>query len=216
MKNLGAATGGSGNDMATSVDAEGRDGARPRYIHVWDIWIRLGHWLLVALVTLLWWSADTHRWSIHIIAGEGTLGLISWRLLWGFRGTTTARFRQFLKPPTEVIAYARTLGRRRGHPVIGHNPMGGWSVVAILALLFALAISGLLAQNLDGLGSGPFAAYLSYRAAALAAKCHQAFFQLLVLLIVAHVCAIAFYMFYKRQNLLRAMLTGNVRLVDRQ
>ena len=198
--------------MSARADAESGEEVQSRYVHVWDLWVRLSHWLFVALVVVLWWSAGAHRWAVHILAGEAMLGLLGLRVAWGFLGTTTARFRHFLKPPAEVLAYARSLPCRRGHIVVGHNPMGGWSIIAMLALLIGMVVSGLFAQNIDGYGSGPLSIFVSYRVAELAATCHQALFPLLIFLVGLHLSAIAFYTFYKRQNLLRAMLTGYARL----
>ena len=95
---------------------------------VWDLPIRLFHWLLAALVVFSWWAHEDHL-DWHRLSGFAIAGLLVFRFWWGLAGSSTARFSGFLKSPAGVLAYLRGAA-----PGPGHNPLGGWSVVAMLAL----------------------------------------------------------------------------------
>lgn len=175
---------------------------------VWDLPLRLFHWLLVALIAFSWWSGENHEMEWHRRSGYLILALLVFRLWWGFAGSRTARFRQFVRGPGAVLAYARTLGSRAAHGADGHNPLGGWSVVAMLAAVAVMVIAGLFAVDVDGFESGPLAAYVSFEQGRVAAEVHEIVFNFLMLLILLHVAAIVFYLGVKRMNLVRPMITG--------
>ncbi|MGE0179219.1 MAG: cytochrome b/b6 domain-containing protein, partial [Sphingomonas sp.] len=94
-------------------------------VPVWDLPTRVFHAALIVLFPILWWSGKNERVDIHIVAGLTMLGLLVFRLIWGFVGGSTARFTGFVRGPGAVLAYLR----RRTGPAHGHNPLGGWSVV---------------------------------------------------------------------------------------
>lgn len=177
-----------------------------RVQRVWDLPIRLFHWLLVALLGFSWWSAETHNMEWHYRSGLVLLALLVFRLLWGFIGTATARFAHFVKGPRAVATYLRG-GAREGD--VGHNAIGGWSVVLILLLVSAQVVTGLFAGDVDGLESGPLSFLISFEATQDVADWHETNFSLLQGLAVIHVAAILFYQFFRRQNLTTAMITGN-------
>ncbi|HEY5204143.1 MAG TPA: cytochrome b/b6 domain-containing protein, partial [Roseiarcus sp.] len=102
-----------------------------RSAKVWDAPTRIVHWLLAALIPFSWWSAHNDHLPWHRLSGYSILGLLAFRVIWGFVGSSTARFRQFLSGPGQVRAY---LGGRLG-PIVGHNPLGGWSVLAMLTAI---------------------------------------------------------------------------------
>ena len=173
---------------------------------VWDIPTRVVHWAFVLLIPVMWWTAENHEMAWHRRAGYLMLGLLLFRLLLGFFGSSTARFSKFLRSPGEVIRYARsqdTSPRR-----LGHNPLGGWSVAAMLLLLTAQIGLGLFATDVDGLQSGPLAAYLSFDAARDVADIHGLVFNILLAAIALHVGAVVFYLIGKKQNLIGSMLHG--------
>ena len=103
-----------------------------RPVRVWDRPTRVFHWVLVVLFIVCYVSGDRGRFDIHIVAGQALLILVVARIIWGFVGSDTARFRHFLRPPGEAMAHVRTLGERRPGHDVGHNPLGGLSVVAML------------------------------------------------------------------------------------
>lgn len=173
-------------------------------VRVWDLPTRLVHWLLVAGVALSWWTGETGRLEWHRWSGYGLLGLVTFRLYWGFFGSSTARFRQFLRGPGTVVGYLRGAWS----PAPGHNPLGALSVLALLALLAAQIVLGLFAVDVDGIESGPLSLYVSFEAGRIAAKWHGAIFDALLWLIALHIAAIVYYSFVKKQNLGAAMLHG--------
>lgn len=175
---------------------------------IWDLPLRAFHWLLVALVAFSWWSGENHEMEWHRWSGYGILALLVFRLWWGFAGSRTARFAQFVRGPGAVRAYAKALFSRNGHSADGHNPLGGWSVIAMLAALAAMVTAGLFAIDVDGFESGPLANFISFDQGRTAAEVHEIIFKVLMALIILHVIAIFFYLAVKRLNLVRPMITG--------
>jgi cytochrome b len=178
-------------------------------VAIWDWPTRIGHWLIVILVALCWWTAEQGALSLHEIAGEVLVGLIIFRLIWGVIGSSTARFSDFLRGPRAIAAYIGELRRGRTDPaVIGHNPLGGWSVAAMLGLLGLDVGLGLFAVDVDGDQPGPFAGLVSFDQGRDIAHWHHWVFNLLVGLITLHLAAIVFYAVVRRDNLIGPMLTG--------
>lgn len=178
---------------------------------VWDLPIRLFHWALVVLLGFSWWSGKTHLMDWHRRSGYAVLGLLVFRIYWGFAGSQTARFATFLRGPGAVLAYARTLfDRDPGHVPLrpGHNPMGGWSVAALLLALVAMVGAGLFSVDVDGLESGPLADLVSFGTGRQAAHLHGFVFNLLLGLVGLHLAAIAFYRLRLKQDLVWPMVTG--------
>ena len=174
-------------------------------VKVWDAPTRVFHWALVVLIPLSWWTAEQERFDLHVPLGLVTLGLLLFRLMWGFVGGSTARFAGFVKGPRAAIDYLSG----RAPPVLGHNPLGGWSVIAMLAALAAQVGLGLFAGDEDGLESGPLAHLVSYDLAEEIADLHEDMFDVLLVLIGLHVAAILFYAIVRRRNLVKPMITGS-------
>lgn len=175
---------------------------------IWDLPLRLFHWLLVALIAFSWWSGENHEMDWHRRSGYCILALLLFRLWWGFTGSRTARFGQFVRGPGAVLAYAKTLGTRSRHAADGHNPLGGWSVVAMLVALAAMVIAGLFSVDVDGIESGPLADYISFDLGRTAAEVHETVFNVILALVALHVIAVIFYLSFKRHNLVGPMITG--------
>jgi len=173
-------------------------------VRVWDVPTRLVHWLIVLLVAVSWWTGDTGRMDYHRYSGYALLGLVSFRIYWGFVGSSTSRFRQFVRGPRAIWTYLR--GRWDLRP--GHNPLGAFSVVILLALLATQIGLGLFAVDVDGIESGPLSAHVSFATGRVCAQLHHQVFNLLLLLIVVHIVAVLYYVFAKRQNLIAAMFHG--------
>lgn len=180
------------------------EAAPPPRIRVWDLPTRLFHWLLVILFAVQWWSGKAERIEIHVAAGLTLLGLIVFRLLWGLFGGSTARFSHFVRGPGAVIAYLRG---RRG-PAIGHNPIGGWSVILILLLLAVQIGLGLFASDEDYLDTGPLAHLVSFESARALAHNHEILFNILLGLAGLHVLAVLFYLLVRRDDRVMPMLGG--------
>lgn len=175
---------------------------------LWDAPVRITHWLLVLLLGFSWWSAENHEMEWHRYSGYAILTLLLFRIYWGFAGSGNARFGTFIRRPSVVGAYARNLftGPARRWP--GHNPLGGWSVLALLTALAVQISSGLFTVDEDGLESGPLSDRVDFDTGRLFAEVHEISFTILQILVVLHVLALLFYFFVKKDNLLWPMIVG--------
>jgi cytochrome b len=214
----GHASRGSAGRLTPS--SRGASLLRPRgillSIPVWDLPLRLFHWLLVLDVMALYGARLAHKlWGVpmtlHYWCGLFALSLILFRWLWGFWGSETARFSRFLRPPREALAHLRALFVREPDTVVGHNPAGGYMVLLLLLLLTLQAVSGLFARSGPD-SAAPYSALLTPSQAELAATLHSANFVLLLGAIGLHVAAILLYQLVKGQNLVGPMITGKKRL----
>lgn len=172
-------------------------------IQVWDLLIRLFHWCLVILVGAVFATASLGALEVHELAGKGVLDLVVFRLIWGVVGSQTARFSDFLGGFTAIRQYLVY----RQSKSLGHNPLGGWMVAAMLAVLLIQAATGLLAN--DGiLFQGPLAHSISQSLSDVASSAHLRLANLLGGLIAIHITAILLYWFVGRENLVAPMFTG--------
>jgi cytochrome b len=178
----------------------------PISVRIWDLPIRIVHWSFAILFCAMWWTAESRDMILHRQLGAVFLGLLCFRILWGFSGSSTARFSSFLKGPRTIKAYLK--GDSEQKAVLGHNPLGGWSVVTILALIAVQIGFGLVAQDVDGLESGPLNHLVSYDAAESAREWHETLFNVLLGVVVFHVGAILFYLLGKKENLVPTMIVG--------
>jgi cytochrome b len=154
---------------------------------------------MALLLALAWWTAAAGHMTWHYRLGFALLGLLVFRLIWGFAGSSTARFASFVKGPRRVVEYLRG-GKHYVH--------GALSIVALLAVLAIQIGVGLFAENGNGRKAGPFADLIAPSAAHAAGRLHQANFYLLLALIGLHVAAVLFYLLVRRNNLITPMLTG--------
>lgn len=184
----------------------------PVTLKLWDLPTRLFHWTLVGLVVACWWtSTGDGDIDWHMRCGYAVLVLLLFRLVWGMLGSTTARFASFVASPRTVFGYFTTMRDSNAPSHIGHNPAGGWMVLAILVMLLAISFTGLFAND-DILSEGLLAPYVSKATSDLATAWHEHGFHALLALVGLHVAAIAFYLLVKNENLVRPMLTGNKQL----
>jgi len=174
-------------------------------IRIWDLPTRLAHWLLVSLVSFSWWSAAYHRMDYHRYSGYALLGVLVFRIYWGFFGSSTARFREFVKGPRSIWRYLRSWASHRS---TGHNPLGAWSVLLLLALLLSQVGLGLFCVDVDGIESGPLSSLVSFETGRACAHLHHLGFDVLKVFIGLHVTAVACYALFKRENLVKPMVTG--------
>jgi cytochrome b len=180
---------------------------------VWDLPTRLFHWLVVALVAISVYTGNVgglREMEWHTLSGYAILTLVLFRLAWGAVGGRNARFRNFLRGPRAVAAYARGLAGARYRPSLGHNPLGGWSVLAMLASLALQATTGLFAND-DILTEGPLAKYVSEATSDRLSAVHAWNATILYVLIGVHVAAVLLYLVVKRENLTGAMISGRKR-----
>lgn len=141
----------------------------------------------------------------HYKSGMMALNLVTFRIVWGLIGGSTARFAQFVKSPAAVIAYWR--GPKDAPQAAGHNPLGAYSVIALLLLLVIQIGTGVFAVDVDGIESGPLSHLVSFDQGRAAAQVHHLSFSLLQLLVALHVLAIVYYRIRGR-NLILPMVTG--------
>ncbi len=178
---------------------------------LWDGPTRVVHWALVALLAFSWWSAEEGNLEWHRWSGYAVLGLLVFRIYWGFAGSASSRFGSFVKGPRATLAYLKTIPRKGAGDVPGHNPAGAWSVVAILLAILMQVTTGLFAVDVDGLESGPLSYMVDFDTGRIFAEVHEWSFTAIQVLVVLHVAAIAFYMIYKKNNLIGPMITGRRR-----
>ena len=198
-----------GGDDETPSAVTGR-----RRVRLWDWPVRIVHWSFALLLPALWLSWNAGEMALHRWLGYLMLGLVVFRLYWGVAGGSTALFRNFVRGPATVMTYLRGLPGKQTGFVIGHNPLGALSVIALLALLAAQVLLGLITQDVDGVESGPLARYVAYDVAELARYLHGLNFYLMLGVVGLHLCAVAFYFFIKRDNLVGPMLTGHKAVAD--
>lgn len=170
---------------------------------VWDLPIRLFHWLLAALIVFSWWTVHHDHVQWHIWSGCAILTLLIFRLLWGFFGSSTARFSSFVRGPRGVAHYLRG-----GWDGIGHSPLGA---ISVLALLIALAVQvglGLISEDEDGLYLGPLAGLVSTDTSDKARDIHELWFNVILALIALHLLAILYYRL-RGKKLTLPMITGH-------
>lgn len=178
---------------------------------LWDLPTRLVHWLLVVLLLVCWFTGG-EQMQIHRWAGYGVLALLVFRLWWGVAGGSTARFASFLKGPKATAAYLKTLGAREATHSAGHNPLGAWSVVAMILAMITQVVLGLFASDIDGLESGPLSYMVDFDASRVAAELHETVFRVLQALVALHILAVLYYWIWKRQNRIAAMITGKAKI----
>jgi cytochrome b len=176
-------------------------------VKVWDLPIRVFHWSIVALVGLSWGAAELGWMQIHLWSGLAVLTLVIFRISWGFVGSTTARFSNFIAPPRAGIEYAKAVFYNEKPLYAGHNPAGGWVVLGFIVLLGVQATLGLFSHD-DILFKGPLAYMVSKDVSDIFTELHEAFFNMLLALIGLHVAAVFFYLFFRQENLIRPMVTG--------
>ncbi|EIJ41029.1 cytochrome b [Beggiatoa alba B18LD] len=179
-------------------------------IPVWDLPVRLFHWVLVLLIIGLWVTAEEdiyYNMTLHTYFGYSVLALVLFRIVWGFVGSKHARFSDFIYGISATLDYLKHLPSRQASPYVGHNPVGGWSVILLLCALLVQTGTGLFADD-DIFTTGAFAKFVSSDTRGLLTAIHEINFNILMLLVVLHVAAIVFYRVYKRVNLVKPMIIG--------
>lgn len=179
--------------------------AAPARVRVWDPLVRLAHWTLVASVlvaglgTLAAFESRLGHW--HQPAGYGALGVVVLRVLWGLVGPRRvarfARFSQFVRSPRATWHYLRALVTGREPRHLGHNPLGAWMILALLACVAGLALTGWLYTTDRFWGD------------ATVESLHLALAWTLLVLALLHVAGVVFTSLRQRENLVRAMVSGD-------
>lgn len=181
-------------------------------IRVWDFPTRLFHWSLAACVAVAFVTGFTgaDAMNLHGKAGIVIVGLVAFRLVWGFAGSTYARFASFVRGPAAIRAYLR--GEWQG---LGHNPLGALSVLGLLGLAAFQVATGLFGND-DIAYNGPLYVLVRKETSDLLTGLHHRSAWLLLALVALHLAAIAYYVRVKKDNLVLPMLTGWKEQQDKQ
>jgi len=176
---------------------------------IWDLPLRLFHWLLVLTFGALWLTAElgSEYMEYHMYCGYFMLFLLGFRVIWGLVGTTHAKFINFFPTLSRIKNYVVPKSSKENNKVAGHNPMGAIMVFLMLSLLLAQAVSGLFITD-DVFTSGPYNGVLEGDWQKLANRVHDLGFTLLQAFVALHVAAIIFYKVVKKTNLVKPMFTG--------
>lgn len=162
---------------------------------VWDLPVRLGHWLLVSGFIVAWVTRDSEvSRLVHARAGIAVFAIVSFRLVWGIVGAKYAQFKQFVRGPNEVVRYLRSLFSGRPHAHVGHNPAGAIAIVTLLTLAFITTVSGWLTYN--GIGDE------------FVADAHEALAELMLATVILHILGVVIGSYFHRENLVTAMISG--------
>jgi len=183
---------------------------------LWDLPVRLSHLAMIVLVGLSWYTAENMHvfafgpqdgpsdFDIHVWSGIALLVVVLFRILWGVFGSTTARFSQFLKGPRAVLNYIRG----QTDAGFGHNPLGGLSVVTLIALLLIQPLIGLTSSE-DTFGlEGPLKHLVSTETSYWLASIHKIIFNVLLVFISLHLCAILYYRVIRKDKIISPIITG--------
>jgi cytochrome b len=178
-------------------------------VYVWDFPTRAFHWLLVLTFAAQYISGeildDAMQW--HFYGGYMMLGLIMFRVLWGIFGAYYARFSQFIHGPAYTLSYAKQFKSDSYRPSIGHNPMGAYSIIFVLSVLLTQAISGLFITD-DIFHSGPYHPIVSEPVEDIMNWLHSNMVNAVFAFLFVHLGAMLVYKLMKKQNLVKAMITG--------
>ncbi len=184
----------------------------PANVRVWDPLVRIFHWSLATCFAVAYLTEDDLL-TLHVWAGYTVLGLIAVRFVWGVVGPRYARWSDFVKPPHAILAYLRDTIRLRAARHFGHNPAAGAMVVALLASLTLTGLSGVALFGAQEL-SGPLGSVMSGTPKAWAhvlEDVHEILANLTLLLVFVHVVGVALASMLHRENLVKAMFTGEKR-----
>jgi cytochrome b len=164
---------------------------------VWDLPVRIGHWLLAGSVLTALLTGESESWRlVHLGAGALAVAVVLFRLVWGFCGTAPARFASFVTGPRQVWAYLQTLLANRPQHHTGHNPAGAWAIVGLLTLVLLTGLSG-AAAYWEWWGAGD-----------LFGEIHEGLSSGVILLVGVHLLGVLVGSWSHHENLVRAMLTG--------
>lgn len=186
-------------------------------IRVWDVPVRLFHWTLVILIATSYFSgrAGGDWMQVHFWSGYTILTLLLFRIVWGFVGSTTARFSDFVRGPSAAFRHlAELVGTDRPRDA-GHNPLGGAMVVVLIFAVLAQVTAGLFSADTDmGTVNGPLTKLVSDKFIEKATAFHGFWINVLLALVAVHVLAAIVYLVWKRQNLIGAMIHGRKPIDD--
>lgn len=178
-------------------------------IKVWDIPLRIFHWLLVAGFFIAYLTEDDFL-TLHVWAGYLVIALLIFRLVWGFIGNEYAQFKNFLCSPKLSFTYLKEVLAHKSKRYIGHNPAGSAMIVMLLVSIFFTTLTGLCVYAADQ-NAGLFAGIISSENEKRWEEVHEFFANFSVLLVLIHIAGVIFESILHKENLARAMVTGEKR-----
>ncbi|WP_158972387.1 cytochrome b/b6 domain-containing protein [Paraglaciecola sp. L3A3] len=184
---------------------------------VWDLPVRLFHWILAICLVTQWFTAEVieDAMDFHFYLGYFILGLIIFRLIWGFIGTKYAKFSSFIAGPKAMFAYIKALMNKQDTSTIGHNPVGGLMLPLVLLLVGIQATTGLFTSD-DVVHSGPYYGTVSDSLQSIMQWLHHQTFSFLWIFIAVHILVICWYKFALKHDLIRPMLHGKKMVTEQQ
>lgn len=176
---------------------------------VWDLPVRITHWLLVVGIagSYLTNELGIEYFRYHLWFGYAVVVLVIFRILWGIVGTRHARFASFIRGPVSTWRYAREALRGRLPSTPGHNPLGAWMVLLLLAALLAQALTGLFAND-EIFNTGPLYGYISDDLSLALTSWHRRLFDWILIAVALHVLAVLGHRLFAGQDLVGPMFTG--------
>jgi cytochrome b len=179
-------------------------------VGVWDLPTRLFHWLLFLAVVISYASSEEEGWlfAVHTASGYVVALLLLFRLVWGFAGSRHSRFASFVRGPRAVAEYGKQLAHLRPPRFVGHNPLGGWMVIALIAVLGLTVLSGLFSAEKEGAARGILFPLIAGYGKEGLGDIHEVLGNLVVVLASVHVAAVFADWVLTRENLTAAMFTG--------
>lgn len=184
-------------------------------VRIWDPFVRIFHWSLAGAFIVAYVSEDDFL-DIHTFAGYTVLTLVALRLVWGLIGTRHARFSDFVRPPGEAMGYVKESLLGKAKRYLGHNPAGGLMIVALLLSLLTTTLSGIATLGAEE-SAGPLAGVMgsaSHAVGEAVEEIHEFFANFTLLLVFGHLVGVLFESVVHRENLVRAMITGDKPLRD--
>ncbi len=204
-----------------------------REVPVWDLFVRTGHWVLVAAFFVAYFTED-ELMTVHTWAGYVVAIYVIVRVVWGFAGSTHARFSDFAYGPLKALRYLADLVQARAARYIGHSPAGAMMVFALLFALAGTAVTG-MAELAQSRGEGPLAFAIERRTASAFGdenvqaagegkngeggheeesallELHELFANLTLILVILHVGGVVLASWAHKESLVKAMITGTKR-----
>lgn len=175
---------------------------------IWDLPTRLFHWTLATSFALAWLTSEGDRWrSIHVFLGYLMLGLVVFRLMWGFAGSHFSRFSTFWFGPRDAALYLKQVLSGHAARHIGHNPTGSLAIYILLALTVLVGLTGILTLGGDE-QHGLAASWFSFSQGLILKQVHKAGAILMLLVVFAHIAGVVVESVLHKENLARSMVTG--------
>jgi cytochrome b len=175
---------------------------------IWDLPTRLFHWTLASSFALAWLTSESDRWlPVHVFLGYLMLGLVGFRVIWGFAGSHFSRFASFWFGPKEALSYLKDVASRRAERHVGHNPTGSLAIYILLALAALVGITGVITLGADEQQSLA-AGWFGFGSVQLLKKVHELAATLMLLVVGGHIAGVVVESLLHKENLARSMVTG--------